>query len=111
VACPQRSTSTDGVNQRRSNSSPRGDDERGLGEVHLARDLLETLFGRPGRKNTNPGGIAGEGLPRKRVDLKDLLRHGRLLPRDDIASREPHEARSKEAAEIPEAHANLGSSL
>ena len=47
------------------------DQERGFGEVHLARDVLH-----PGgfsclRKNADGGGVAGKGAVRERVDLGD----------------------------------------
>ena len=47
------------------------DEERGLGEVHLLRDVLHPRLVACRREHTDGGGIAGERLGGEGVDLGD----------------------------------------
>ena len=75
VACPHRSTSTVGVNQRNPNSAPAGLDERGLREVHLGRDRLHPRHLRRLVEQAHRGGVAPERGLGERVDHEQRGAH------------------------------------
>ena len=75
VACPQRSTSTAGVNQRRLNPSAVPIEERGLGEVHLAGDVLHPRRVARLGQHTDRRRIAAERRGGECIHAHDRDRH------------------------------------
>src|SRR5262245_47443513 len=50
-------------------------EKRGLGEVHLARDVKHPANVGGFGENTDAGGVAGEGAIGERVDLRNMEAH------------------------------------
>ena len=78
-----------------------GQDERRLGVVERASDILHLEFGQPARVENDSGRIAGQGCPRERVHLMDLDRSPNLGPQlvsARVARRAPVGLKSRTSA-------------
>ena len=95
VACPQRSTSTLGVNQRNGSWSPVvvDHDEGGLGEVHLGRDREHPRVVTRGVQHAHRGRVAAERLLGEGVDLEERRAHSMTTSTSPVPTVSPSATR------------------